>query len=85
MSHKVAELTDVVVNIERKAYCSTWQSLDSHTKVQTFVSQNDACLVGELFPRPVGVFFTHLEPPNGHFQKTTKLRFWGFGGFADSL
>ena len=47
----------------------SWQSLDSQNKVQSFCFQNGACLVGELFPHPVGVFCTHLEPPNGHFSK----------------
>ena len=44
-------------------------SLDTRQK-SNFVFQNGACLVGELFPRPVRVFCTHLEPPNGHFFKT---------------
>ena len=30
----------------------------------SLVSQNGACLVGELFPHPIGVCCTHLEPPN---------------------
>ena len=34
-----------------------------------FFPQNGACLVGEVFPHPVGVFCTHLEPPNCHILK----------------
>ena len=26
-------------------------------------------LVGKMFPHPVGVFCTHLEPPNSHIRK----------------
>ena len=42
-------------------------SLDTRQK-SNFVFQNGACLVGELFPHPVKVFCTHLEPPNCHIS-----------------
>ena len=51
----------------------TWQSLDTRKKVQTVFSQNGACLVGKMIPHPVGVFCTHLGPPNGHFSKNIFL------------
>ncbi len=38
-------------------------------KDSNFFFQNGACLVGELFPHPVGVFCTHLEPPNCHISE----------------
>ena len=45
------------------------------------ISQNGACLVGELFPHPVGVFCTHLEPPKCHIRQTNPnvADLWGFG------
>ena len=39
-----------------------------------------------MFPHPVGVFCTHLEPPNGHFSKNHFFQgfsgFWGICGFS---
>ena len=38
----------------------------SRKSINNLISQNGACLVGELFPHPVGVFCSHLEPPKCH-------------------
>ena len=54
---------------------------DGLKKVQTFFSQNWVSLAGKLFPPPVGVFCTHLEPPKCLIMQ--KSDFSGFYDFCD--
>ena len=54
-------------------------------KSSNFFVQNGACLVGKILAPLVGVFCTHLEPPNCHIWQTSKFsRFWGFLDFPEN-
>jgi hypothetical protein len=59
----------------------TRHCLDGLKKIQTFFSRNGDSLAGKLFPPPVGVFCTHLEPPKCLIMQ--KSDFSGFYHFLD--
>ena len=50
-----------------------WLVFGKYNKVQFWVifgkSWGGACLVGEMFLYPVGVFLTYLEAPSSHIRK----------------